>query len=246
MSKKRRKSSPDPLDTMIDLAGAAVMGAVAKHKLKSDYAKGQGRESAKAAQMVFGMGSLRRGSAGLMSLGGLLGVNSAIKDIEKSEQARKVVTPIFDDGIDLTSYKVNDNRYAWRLNCEDGSEYGIYPEDYETRDEYSKAIRAAKEGCGKTDEAGCFEKPDAGPLVNEPASQEQSHAVLFCRVSLLSSGKTEYFRTDDMTLKRGDIVEVPCEDGITTGVIVSIEHCTPGDYPQPLDETKEIIGLASE
>ena len=225
MSKERRKSSPDPLDTMIDLAGAAVMGAVAKHKLKSDYARGQGRESAKAAQMVFGMGSLRS---------------------EKSEQARKVVTPIFDDGIDLTSYKVNDNRYAWRLNCEDGSEYGIYPEDYETRDEYSKAIRAAKEGCGKTAEAVCFEKPDAGPLVNEPASQEQSLAVLFCRVSLLSSGKTEYFRTGDMTLKRGDIVEVPCEDGITTGVIVSIEHCISGDYPQPLDETKEIIGLASE
>ena len=33
-----------------------------------------------------------------------------------------------------------DNRYAWRLNCEDGSAYGIDPNDYETRDEYNEAL----------------------------------------------------------------------------------------------------------
>ena len=31
-----------------------------------------------------------------------------------------------------------DNRYAWRLNCEDGSAYGIDPNNYETRDEYKR------------------------------------------------------------------------------------------------------------
>ena len=44
---------------------------------------------------------------------------------------------ILDDPIfyDIPEAKVNDNRYDWRLNCEDGSEYGIYAEDYETREE---------------------------------------------------------------------------------------------------------------
>ncbi|MCD8174812.1 MAG: hypothetical protein LUD41_02560 [Phascolarctobacterium sp.] len=44
----------------------------------------------------------------------------------------------------MTTMEENDNRYAWRLNCEDGSEYGVSPEDYETRDEYNEALRAEK------------------------------------------------------------------------------------------------------
>ena len=39
-----------------------------------------------------------------------------------------------------------DNRYAWRLNCEDGSAYGIDPNDYETRDEYNEALNREKHG----------------------------------------------------------------------------------------------------
>ncbi|MCD8181483.1 MAG: hypothetical protein LUF26_08415 [Firmicutes bacterium] len=40
----------------------------------------------------------------------------------------------------------NDNRYTWRLNCEEGSTYGISPEDYETREEYNKALHNEKYG----------------------------------------------------------------------------------------------------
>lgn len=250
MAKRRKKSSskgcPEPLNTMIDLAGAAAMGAFAKHKIKRDYAKGQGKESIEAAMMVYGMGAFRRGSAGLMSLGGLYGVNSAIKDIERSEQARRLRTPVYDDGIDLSFYKTNDNRYAWRLNCEDGSDFGVYPENYETRDEYNEALREAKEDYGETEDAGDYEQPDMVKLDTEDAASELATEVYFCRVSLLSNGKTEYFRTIDQTIKRGDIVTVPDGDSTTTGVVVSIEHFSPGAYPQPLGETAEIIGRVSE
>jgi hypothetical protein len=36
---KRRKSSkcPEPLNTMLDLAGAAVLGAYTRHKILKDY-----------------------------------------------------------------------------------------------------------------------------------------------------------------------------------------------------------------
>lgn len=250
MAKRRKKSSskgcPEPLNTMIDLAGAAAMGAFAKHKIKRDYAKGQGKESIEAAMMVYGMGAFRRGSAGLMSLGGLYGVNSAIKDIERSEQARRLRTPVYDDGIDLSFYKTNDNRYAWRLNCEDGSDFGVYPENYETRDEYNEALREAKDGYEETEDAGDYEQSDSKEPDTEAAAPELTIDVFFCQVSLLSNGKTKYFRTGDQTIKRGDIVAVPEGDNTTTGVVVSIARYSPGTYPQPLEETAEIIGRVSE
>lgn len=36
------------------------------------------------------------------------------------------------------------DRYDWRDDCEDGFEYGIDPEDYETEEEYKEALKEAK------------------------------------------------------------------------------------------------------
>lgn len=86
---KRRKSSkcPEPINTLLDVAGAATLGLYVKHKVKKDFESGCGEESAKAAAMVFGMGSMRRGSQGTINLGGLVGLNSALKDIERQQAA---------------------------------------------------------------------------------------------------------------------------------------------------------------
>ncbi len=243
MSKKRRKSASDPLDTMIDLAGAAVMGAVAKHKLKSDYKRGQGRESVRAAQIVFGVGSLRRGSTGLMSLGGLLGVNSAIKDIEKSERARKVLTHVYDEGIDLSNYKVNDNRYAWRLNCEDGSGYGVYPESFESRDEYITALREAKKdsvaGTGKGQALSEVETIDI-----DDVTAGQRKEDFYCDVSLLSNGSTKTFKAEDRTLKCGDIVFVSDGEMTNKGVVVAVYNRLSDGRHKPNEIMGNVIGKA--
>lgn len=238
MTKRRKRSTskgcPEPLNTMIDLAGAAAMGAFAKHKLKRDYAKGQGEESAKAAMMVYGMGSLRRGSEGLISLGGLHGISSALKDIKKGGQERGTHTPVFEDW----TYKAHDNRYAWRLNCQDGREYGIDPEDYETREEYHKAIQNAKMKREKKSRDEKLEQSETGTL----HVQADETGIFFCRVSLLSNGKTEYFRTTDQTLGCGDVVIVPDGDGTTEGVVISIERYSPDTCPQTWEEMREILG----
>ena len=34
--------------------------------------------------------------------------------------------------------------YDWRDTCEDGSDFDIDPEDYETEEEYEEALEAAK------------------------------------------------------------------------------------------------------
>ena len=86
---KRRKSSkcPEPINALLDVAGAATLGLYVKHKVKKDFEHGCGEESAKAVAMVFGMGSMRGGSRGTINLGGLVGLNSALKDIGLQQAA---------------------------------------------------------------------------------------------------------------------------------------------------------------
>lgn len=46
------------------------------------------------------------------------------------------------------------DRYHWRSLCEDGSEYALDPEDYETEEEYEEALEEAKYGWRDTCEDG--------------------------------------------------------------------------------------------
>lgn len=146
---KRRKSSkcPEPINTLLDVAGAATLGLYVKHKVKKDFENGCGEESIKAAAMVFGMGSMRRGSQETINLGGLVGLNSAIKDIERQQAAsytydsQPYVSPIEPPA---PAVKKPANTGLWREHCEDGSQYGLYPENFATADDYADALKAAK------------------------------------------------------------------------------------------------------
>ena len=153
MAKRRKiykKSSkcPEPFNMLVDLAGAATLGAYVKHKIKKDYARGEGEESAKAASIVFGTGSLRRGSSGLINLGGLIGLNSALKEIDKNQREapfRTIESP-FVDKVSDTSLKTTKplRKNLWREHCEDGTAYNIDPMDYNSADEYEEALLEAK------------------------------------------------------------------------------------------------------
>lgn len=220
MAKYKRYSAskcPEPINTLIDIAGAITLGAITKHMIKNDYRKGCGEESIKAATMAYGMGAMRRGSEGLISLGGLYGANSAIRDIERSEKTARLNRPLYDDGIDFPPYKTNDNRYAWRLNCEDGSAWGVSPYDYETRDAYKKALDIVR--CGqpieKAEEPVVELEEADNPLKNSP--------LLCCRVSRLDNGANEYYLTDDETIKVGDTITVSTNTGISEGIVIGVK-----------------------
>ncbi len=171
MAKRRisRKSSkcPEPLNTLIDIAGAATLRAYVKHKVKKDYAKGEGEASAKAAAIVFGTGAMRRGSAGIINLGGLMGLNSALRDIEKTETAASV--PVAQPFVDRASSKPIAKpvkavpKYTWRQHCEDGAPYGLSPLDYETADEYNDALQAARSATEDEIEVENIEAPLEAP-----------------------------------------------------------------------------------
>lgn len=47
-----------------------------------------------------------------------------------------------------------DKKYIWRKYCPDGSEYGIYPEDFESADDYEESLLEAIENKQKSDDDG--------------------------------------------------------------------------------------------
>lgn len=150
MPKRKRNNQsskcPEPINTLLDVAGAATLGMYVKHKVKKDYKTGHGEESAKAAAVVLGIGAMRGGSRGTISLGGLIGLNSAIKAIERQE-AMNALGSISSaaQGLEKDSGpSYSEKAGIWRKHCEDGNDYGINPDDYANADDYADALYAAK------------------------------------------------------------------------------------------------------
>ena len=64
------------------------------------------------------------------------------------EECTKEEENDFDNGFDSDLFDDTDSsdKYEWRLYCEDGFEFGVDPEDYETEEEYEEALNEAKYG----------------------------------------------------------------------------------------------------
>ena len=121
----------------------------------------------------------------------------------------------------IRSTRRNDNRYAWRMNCEDGSAYGIHPEDYETREAYSVALTRAK-GAGAAEPAA-VSRPESE--AEKPASisvKTPGAGSRYCRISRLDNGENQYYNTEDPAIKVGNIVTIKRGDGSFQGVVIAV------------------------
>lgn len=170
---------------MLDLTAAATLGYIAATRREK-----QGRNRSRkvdpyaVAGAAMGLGKLNT-TDDVLKLGGMLGAMGAFDS---------------DDGPD---YSAKHTRYAWRLNCEDGSDYGIDPAEYETRTEYNHALCAVKQRDNEP-----VSKPSSGKAA--PSAQEKESrpiakkTVVMCRVSLLQSGQNKDYLANDEPLKVGD------------------------------------------
>lgn len=158
---------------MIDIMGAVAIGAYTRHKIKEDFKSGHGEESIKAATMVYGAGALRNGSQGIVSLGGLIGVKKGIDDIDRMQRNCNARYPstdypsvMPDDEIlgkcSIAEEPKKDN--IWREHCEDGSQYGINPEDFNSADAYEQALYDIKN-------ADCISHQDQSETINGETKQ---------------------------------------------------------------------------
>lgn len=120
------------------------------------------------------------------------------------------------------------NHYAWRLNCEGGSAYGVSPDDYETKADYNAALAHARMRC-----------PEESHCPPPPASAQEPPAVIayrLCRVSRLDNGKNAYY------LAVGSQVTLYTEAGTVTGIVLSYEEHSEATMPVSSENLFWIIG----
>lgn len=110
-----------------DIALGAIVEASKDDKGKPDPYKAEGMAAG------FGHTSLED----TVRLGAMLGSQGAFDD---------------DDFDGSFPYDSDEDKYEWRSFCEDGSEYGIDPEDYETEEEYQEDLEDFKQLLGEGDE----------------------------------------------------------------------------------------------
>ncbi len=144
MAKKRRKSKKREripvIDFLLDMAQAATLDYIAYKRRQKRGNKLTKIDPYEATGIAMGMG-LIDDTEDLIRFGGMLGAMGAFDPDEPDEVYQSSYVGSYDSN---PFYAPKNNKYAWRLNCEDGSEYGVSPEDYETRDEYHEALHREK------------------------------------------------------------------------------------------------------
>jgi hypothetical protein len=246
LANRRKKSSrrsgkcPEPFNTLIDIAGGIAMNAVAnKMEQKHQYHKRGVPNPYKAS--AYGIASGRmKSTEDIIRLGGALGAMGAFEaDADPSRVLSSADVSWKYDNVAVKTAPKNSNRYAWRLNCEDGSQFGLSPESFETRKEYNEALSRAR---GDEPQTPVVSSNVAFQAHNDHESSSDCGKFIFCRISRLDNGDNQYFLSSSSAVKVGDLVVVPTDSGTTQGVVLSVEHHTAESAPQPLDETKTIIG----
>lgn len=309
MAKRKKKSSKREripvIDFLIDMAAAATMDYIAyKRRQKRGGRRSNKIDPYEATGIAMGLGMIDD-TEDLIKFGGMLGMMGAFDPDEPDEVYQSSYVGSHDDN---PFYTPKNNKYAWRLNCEDGSEYGISPEDYETRDEYhealhrekyawrewcedgtdfgvdpddyetedeyEEALEEAKQAADETegeddlfvetdnfsvdgaaddteDEIGSTVAPSAEDAALDSSVHldcedqfldDDFHVFIFCKVE--TEIGTDYFRTEDRRIKKGDKVLVPSPAGCIEGTVLTVEHHMRFSAPKEITETNSIIGKA--
>ena len=236
MARRRKKKSSkgiEPFNRLFDLAAGATMHVIADNmEEKHHYRKRGVPNPYRASAVGLSSGRLKK-VEDIIKLGGVMGAMGAFDPDDTvsddylsslpSSRSYKTNNSWEYDSINASASVKNNNKYAWRLNCEDGSEYGIYPENYETREDYSIALLAKKQECNSNIQV--TEVPVISSTNIKDDIEVMSQKVLFvCKVSRLDNGANQQYRTYNDKLKIGNIISVPSENGGNVqGVILYIE-----------------------
>lgn len=162
-------------------------------------------------------------------------------------------------------------RYGWRKTCADGKPYDLDPLDFETEEEYNKAMQNEKyrwrrwhrEASRYGLDVNAFETEDeyAKALQDKQAIERQERLVQrqtayadpladtdktvydFCGVSFGNHSRPYHYLTGGVEVSIGDQVEVPSSrpEGVNVGTVVSVSKHLRSSAPFPVDKAKTII-----
>ena len=238
---RRRKSSkisskcPEPINTFINLAAGLTTGIIAARMEKKYHYKKKGVPNPYTATAIgFATGSIKS-HRDILRTGAILNAMGSF-DVEADDeyvyQSLTPENPVFHQ---IRETGTNNNRYAWRLNCEDGSAHGISPYDFETRAAYHAALARVK------DEHVAEHKESIETThAIEPAT-DNDETFVYVRVSRLDNGVNEYYLAGEKTVKVGDIVQLPTAAGNVGGVVLAVEKYKRQTAPQPPEDTARIV-----
>ena len=216
---KRSSKCPEPLNTMIDLAAGLTMGAVAAHMEKKYHYSKKGKINPYTVSAMGLATGRMKSTKDILRTGAVLGALGSFDveaDDETSYRTYIPEDPVFNQ---IRETKTNDNRYAWRLNCVDGSELGIFPEDFETREEYNEAIAEAREDLQNDEDCEFCALEQEGSTESVVVED-----IWKLRVSRLDNGVNLFYLTDNPLTKIGDTVTVPTEHGSAKGIVIGVEE----------------------
>lgn len=150
-----------------------------------------------------------------------------------------------DDDEDDDDDDEEDDDDDWRDDCEDGFDYDIDPWDYDSREEYEKALKKAKRGRKPNEEDDDGEDNDDDDDDDDEVSWdiEEVEVYTYCQVGVPGILKTYSYLTDDETLEPGDRVVVPFgrDNEERAGTVMSVSRYTAENAPYPVEKTKWIL-----
>lgn len=233
--KKNSKKCPEPLNTLIDIAGGLAMSAVADHMEKKYHYSKKGKINPYKVSAVGIASGRMKSTKDIIRTGAVLGALGSFDVDEEDISDKRTYKSVseLDEGIVSSPTR---NRYAWRLNCEDGTAYGIDPRDYETREAYHEAVSKAK---------GATQAPNAQSNVTQTLDRTNreicaNDVFVYCRVSRLDNGVNEYFILEGTLPKIGDTITVPAGAGETKAIVIGIAEYSSEQAPVPPDRTSRI------
>lgn len=186
-------------------------------------------------------------------------------------QFKKAITDYI-NSVERTVEKYQySRRYAWRKTCADGKPYDLDPLDFETEEEYNKAIQDEKyrwrrwhrEASRYDLDVNAFETEDEYEKAlrgkqaierQERLSQRQAAYIdplvstdktiyEFCGVSFGNHSRPYHYLTGGVEVSIGDQVEVPSNhpEGVNVGTVVSVSKHLRSSAPFPVNRAKTII-----
>jgi len=170
-------------------------------------------------------------------------IESIEEDSEKYQYSRKYawrakyqnaeVSPLRYEMEDEYLAAVEEHKYRWRKYC--SNRVGISPMDFETREEYDKAVS----------EAYAKEREER----DRARASDPTNTTLykFCKVSVNFPNKPYYYYlTGRLKLRTGDRVVVPFgnDNKHTEGVVMAVGECYGSAFPCKVEHIKTVIAIA--
>ena len=211
------------------------MSAVADHMEKKYHYSKKGKINPYKVSAVGIASGRMKSTKDIIRTGAVLGALGSFDVDEEGVSDKRMNKSVseLDKGIVSSPTR---NRYAWRLNCEDGTEYGIDPRDYETREAYHEAVNKAK-GVTPDSKAKSNVEQTLDSTTTDICTNE---AFVYCRVSRLDNGVNQFFIIEGTLPKVGDTITVPAEKGETKAIVIGIAEYSSEHAPVPPERTLRI------